>query len=69
MSVSKLCGDFEAEFLKLRNQREVVCNITINKISSLELLWEPDFCTNGPSAESVCKKLLWVSTNILLNNY
>lgn len=67
--VSKLCGDLEEIFLKARNQREVAFTLIMKAVSMFELLWEPEMCANGHTVENVCQKILWVSTNIFLNNY
>lgn len=67
--IQKILSSTEREFLKVSNQREVLCEIGLSLICDHELLWEPDVCLNGHTAEDICRKLLWVSTNILLNNY
>ncbi len=55
--------------MNISNQRETVFNITTSVIDSMELLWEPNACDNGHTAEYISKKLLWISTNVFLNNY
>ncbi|XP_023231795.1 uncharacterized protein LOC111631721 [Centruroides sculpturatus] len=67
--MKKICEKFESDFLKVQNQRELVTCLTLNSIVSSELLWEGSCCENFHFPEDICKKIVWISTNIFLNNY
>lgn len=57
-----------AEFLKVRNQREVVTEPTTELLSINEAS-DFDACEEGHTSELVLKHLLWCSTIIVLKNY
>lgn len=67
--ISKLCGVLESDFLKSENQRVLAHGIILKLTEDYELLWEPSVCSSGHTAGSICKKFVWISTNIFLNNY
>ncbi|XP_077544212.1 uncharacterized protein LOC144156208 [Haemaphysalis longicornis] len=55
-------------FLKLSNQRQVVTNLTVERLTNDESS-DFDTCDDGPTSEVVLKYVLWCSTNILLKNF
>lgn len=56
-------------FHQLSNQRIAATTITFNILADEDALFPEDLCASGHSTEEVTKKILWASTNAMLNNY
>ncbi|XP_042913759.1 uncharacterized protein [Parasteatoda tepidariorum] len=67
--VKKLCFEYEAEFNKQINQRNVVTNLTKNYLVEKDLLGNEEFCPSGHYMEKFLDMVVWSSTNVFLNNY
>lgn len=67
--IQKLINEHEKEFSRLKNLRQTVTSITLNCLSTEELYSYNDYCEMGHDMKCSYKKIVWSSTNALLNNY
>jgi hypothetical protein len=67
--INKLCFKHELEFLRKQNHRHIATATTITVLDDGNMLQTDDLCANSHSVDSILKKVVWVSTNILLNNF
>lgn len=65
--INKMAQD--QNFHRTGNQRVVGSTITYNRLADDEALISADSCDAGHSTEKIEKMIIWVATNILLNNY
>lgn len=59
--------DLENKFLKHPSQRILAVRLTMNALCDETIDIDP--CSKGHSFESIAKRIVWCSTNTLLNNY
>lgn len=67
--LNKLCFEYETKFLNMQKHRNIATSIALSLVNENDIVQFDVFCENLHNVSNFIKKVIWISTNILSNNF